>query len=253
MVGVNHMQMDFTCKEVVNDEFAKRKPEVVIHCGAISDTGACSRDETKSYKVNVIGTEIIAKACRNLGVKLIFCSSDQVYSGSDGIGPHKENEKLCPSRSYGSQKLEAEEICRDELPDTVILRLSWMYDSKKMREEEHGNLAISIKEAISQNMKMKYPVHDYRSITNVWETVKNIEKAWQLPGGVYNFGSSNDCSTYQVVGYFLEALNADLSLLEKDEQLFAENPRNLLMDFSRITGHGISFLSTKEGIFEYIS
>ena len=37
---------------------------------------------------------------------------------------------------------------------------------------------------------------DYRGITYVREAVEQLTQAMKLPGGVYNFGSENDCNMY---------------------------------------------------------
>ena len=85
-------------------------PDVLVHAAAVSDTGACERDPEGSWKVNVTGVEYLSKACRENGTKLIFASSDQVYTGSEVRTPHREDEILTQANVYGREKLEAERI-----------------------------------------------------------------------------------------------------------------------------------------------
>lgn len=66
-----------------------------------------------------------------------MCSSDQVYFRKQGeqesleayLEPHREDCSETPEPLYGKQKLQGEEICLKYQPESVVLRLSWMYDS----------------------------------------------------------------------------------------------------------------------------
>ena len=246
IIGLNHRQMDFTSYEQVKEAFDHYKPDIALHCGAISDVGACTENPELSYRVNVLGTENMAKACSIYNTKLIFCSSDQVYFKSSIKEPHMDSEALTPPHTYGKHKLEAEELALNINEDTLCLRLSWMYD-RKSREGEHGSLLTTLMEAISKRTPLSYPINDYRSITSVWEAVENFQKLFYLDSGIYNFGSENDLCTYELVKKVLPLLGGDLGLLEKNYEAFKDNPRNLRMDISKIKEKGIHFLSSLEG------
>ncbi|WMC93368.1 SDR family oxidoreductase [Kineothrix sp. MB12-C1] len=241
-------QMDFTNDEEVVSRMEETKPDIVIHCGAISDVGACERNPELSYRVNVGGTENIAKACGSYGVKLIFCSSDQVYLGHPGQAPHLEEEQLSPPHTYGIHKLQAEQKCLEHNKDSVCLRLSWMYDKEIRIGAEHGNLITNIREALEKKEEIRYPVYDFRSITNVWEVVTNVEKVFELSPGIYNFGSENGLSTYEVVKHLLTLMGAADAGVEENKEAFSDNPRNLRMDISKIRRCGIDFLTTIHGL-----
>lgn len=248
VIGYTHSMLDFTNEKDVIREVEKVRPDIVIHCGAISDTAQCLKEPELSYLINVKGSENIAKACNRYNAKLIFLSSDQVYFGSDESKPHKEDELLSPIHPYGQQKLEAEQRCAFSNLNTVSLRLSWMYDLITKNEKEHGNLFTQVLEALRQGKTMTYPVYDYRCITNVNDVVKNIEKVFDLPSGVYNFASENQGSTYDVVSHIINMLNADKRYLVGNEEAFALRPRNLSMDMEKIKGYGIGFLDTNASI-----
>lgn len=246
--AVSHKEMDFVQKHEIRKMFEIEQPNLIIHCGAISDVKTCENKPDLSYKVNVIGTENIAKVCKEYNTKLIFCSSDQVYFGSISKTPHKEEEEVTPIPIYGKHKLEAEKRAMSSNLDTVCLRLSWMYDKVVRLGKEHGNLITAIHEKIEKKQKMSYPIYDYRSITDVWEVIKNLEKVFSFSKGVYNFGSENDSSTYEVVKKYLKINGQDLSLLEKNEIAFANQPRNLRMDLSKTKMNGVEFPTTLESL-----
>jgi len=246
----SHKELDITEEESLRNWFWENRPAVVIHTAAVSDTGLCQREPEWSERINVNGCVYLAKACREFGSKLLLCSSDQVYSGSILPGPHRETEAVKPNNVYGDQKLRAEQHCLEILPDTVCLRLSWMY-SRQSFPGEHGHFLTTLKAALEDPAKpLTWPVHDRRGITDVDAVVQNLPAAWKLPGGVYNFGSDNDTDTFHTVQFVLETLGMEgaRNRLQPNREAFAENPRDISMDISRIRSAGIEFPTTKQGL-----
>ena len=247
----SHGELDITSERSVRDWFREQKPEAVIHTAAISDTGLCQREPEWSEKVNAEGCVHLAQACREYGTRLVICSSDQVYSGSTRRkGPHREDEPVAPSNVYGGQKLRAEQNCQEILPQTVCLRLSWMY-SRESLPGEHGHFLSTLKAALADDsLPLTWPVHDLRGITDAEDVIRNLPKALELPGGVYNFGAENDSSTYETVRNLLERLDMSeaLARLVPNVTAFAENPRDISMDTEKIRRAGIFFPTTLEGL-----
>ncbi len=245
-----HDEMDIIDRESVEEAFEKIKPDIVVHCAAASDVGWCGRNPEESWKMNVEGTENIARACGKRGVKLISCSSDQVYFGNGQKEAHKETEELFPANEYGRQKLEAERRSFLYCKDSIILRLSWMYDTEKRMEKEHGNFMLAFMEAVKEGKAMSYPVHDYRGITDVRLAVDNLEKVFELPAGIYNYGSENNYSSYETVYRLLEKSGLQHGQLSKNEEAFAADPRNIRMDMGKLREHGIEFPDTLNRLAE---
>ena len=246
----SHGNLDITDAESVRSWFLEHQPKAVIHTAAISDTGLCQQQPQWSETVNVDGCVHLARACRESGAKLVLCSSDQVYSGSCLPGPHDEEEPVTPNNIYGNQKLRAEQRCLEILPDTVCLRLSWMY-SRDSLPGEHGHFLATLKGALEdEDIPLTWPVHDRRGITDVCYVVQNLLPALKLPGGIYNFGSENDASTYETVKTLLQqpGMENALARLNPNVAAFADNPRDLTMDTGRIQEAGIVFPTTKEGL-----
>lgn len=246
----SHAELDITEAEAVRNWFRVNQPEAVIHTAAISDTGLCQRRPEWSETVNVDGCVHLAESCRKFGAKLVLCSSDQVYSGSSYPGPHREDEPVTPNNVYGNQKRLAEQRCLEILPDTVCLRLSWMY-SRESLPGEHGHFLSTLKAALANaQLPLTWPIRDRRGITDVNAVVKNLPTALKLPGGIYNFGSENNTNTYETVKALLQHLeiNEALARLTPNEAAFAENPRDISMDLTKLRTAGIEFQTTAEGL-----
>lgn len=245
-----HADLDITDQGAVHAWFAENRPHAVIHTAAVSDTGACQRRPEWSALINVTGAVNLAKVCADFGAKLVFCSSDQVYAGSPLPGPHREEELLTPGNVYACQKRWAEEACLEILPDTVCLRLSWMYARRDL-PGQHGHFLAALKGALAdETMPLTWPIHDRRGLTDVAHAVENLPAALELPGGVWNFGSANDASTYDTVRAVLEELGmtAALARLRPNREAFADGPRDITMDGAKLGSAGIRFPTTREAL-----
>lgn len=246
----SHGELNVSREEAVRVYIEEHRPDVVMHCAALSNTWYCEQHPEESHRVNVQGTVRIAKACKLTGAKLVFMSSDQVYNGTPLLGALKEEDVLQPVNVYGQHKLECEQRAQWNLPESLGLRLTWMYDLPSSSMKLNSNILVNIQKAFNEGNPIKAATHEYRGVTNVWEVVKNIEKAISLPGGIYNFGSGNSLNSYE-----LHLKAADMmgikdvqNLILPDEERFCEEPRNLTMDCSLIKEHGINFYDSVEGI-----
>ena len=250
VLAPSHGQLDITDASALREWFGRNTPEAVIHTAAVSDTGLCQQKPEWSQRINVDACVNLANVCREYGAKLVVCSSDQVYSGSPAPGPHRENEVLSPNNTYGFQKLLAEQRCLEILPQSVCLRLSWMY-ARSSFPGHHGHFLSTLKGALEDERKpLTWPVHDRRGLTDTEHVVKHLPQALKLEGGVWNFGSENDSSTYDTVKTVLSELGMESALkrLTPNKAAFAENPRDITMDMTKLKSAGILFPTAKEGL-----
>lgn len=245
-----HSELNISREDAVKAYLEEHHPEVVIHCAALSNTWYCEQHPEESHRVNVQGTVKLAKACKQIGAKLVFMSSDQVYNGTPMLGALKEDDMLQPVNTYGQHKLEAEQRALWNNPESVGLRLTWMYDLPLSPMKLNSNILVNLRKAFDEGSTIKAATHEYRGVTNVWEVVRNIEKTISLPGGIYNFGSGNTLNSHSL---FLKAagvmgFNEPAEWILADEERFCDQERNLTMDCSLIERYGIHFSDSVEGI-----
>ncbi|WP_308269400.1 SDR family oxidoreductase [Prevotella sp.] len=245
-----HSQLNVSREEAVMAYMEQFQPDIVLHCAALSNTWYCEQHPDESHRVNVQGTVKIAKACKHIGAKLVFMSSDQVYNGTPVSGPLKEQDVFQPVNVYGRHKLEAEQRALRNNPMSVALRLTWMYDVPSSPMKLNSNILVNIQKALDEGTTIKAATHEYRGVTNVWEVVRNMEQTLERPGGIYNYGSGNHIDSYTL---FLKVANImgtkePSTFILPDEERFSEQTRNLTMDCSLINNFGIRFNDSVEGI-----
>lgn len=230
-----HSQMDITQEKDVRDYMESVRPDFVIHCAAMSDTGQCRAEPELSWKRNVDGSIHVAKAAKQVGAKCLLCSSDQVYFA-------------VPDNLYAEEKRTAELEGLKVNPEAVFLRLSWMYDPAPLEVSGHRDFFTNLLPKLGTDETVSYPVYDRRGITDVNEVVQNLEKAIGLPGGVYDFGSPNDKSMYETVVAIFAALGLPKSRVQENRDAFRDSPRDMTMDQKRINDVGIFFSDTTEAL-----
>ena len=251
----SHGELNVSREEAVRNYMEEHHPDVVIHCAALSNTWYCEQHREESHRVNVQGTVRISKACKLTGAKLVFMSSDQVYNATPLPGLLKEEDVLQPVNIYGQHKLECEQRTGWNLPESVGLRLTWMYDMPVSHMKLNSNILVNLQKAYNEGNIINAAIHEYRGVTNVWDVVRNIEKAISLPGGIYNFGSGNTLNSYDLhlkAANLLEFKEPEKWIIPDDERFYDE-PRNLTMDCSLINEFGIHFPNSTEGMEEAIN
>lgn len=252
-------EMDFTRPASVRDYLLNCKPEVVFHCGGIADTEYVRTYPKEGYRINVEGTCNLALLTGEMGIPLVFTSSDYVYQGKTIAGKNYDEqvdgfreEEANPGEEYGIQKLEAEKKCLKANPQAVALRLTWMYDIPREGLVNKDNFLTNLLAARETRTPLKFARYEYRGLTNVWQVVENMEKASQLPAGSYNFGCTNSLSTIEVAEMVGHLLGISPDMLIEDRQRFADRPRNITMSEEKLKKQGISFGSTIDGLRRFV-
>lgn len=251
IVSMNKKMLNITNEHQTIEIIKDINPEYIIHTAAIADTGVCQNNPELSYEVNVKGVINIAKACSLTRSKLINCSSEQIYNGNEESGPYKEDDDVFPNSIYAVHKLTAEKEVDKILDDSVHLRLTWMFGLPERGCKANTNIITNIIRTIMNGDIYRAPSKEYRGMTYVHEVVDNMESILNLPHGVYNTGSENDYSTYDVAKIVLQymGLNRNLEeMLENDSERFKEKHRDLRIDNSKLRKNHIYFSTTEEAI-----
>lgn len=125
-LGIDRDELDITDKEAVNEYIIKLKPEAVIHCAAYTAVDKAEDEYEVCRKVNVDGTENIAKACKEIDAKMIYISTDYVFSGL-GDKEFEIDGDINPHSVYGKTKYEGELKAKEILDKHFIVRISWVF------------------------------------------------------------------------------------------------------------------------------
>ncbi len=125
-IGTTRNEIDLTTEEGAKSFILEKKPEVVIHCAAYTAVDKAEEEAELALTVNGMGTRRIAEACREIGAKMLYVSTDYVFGG-EGTEPYEIHDEKNPINIYGTSKLLGENSVAAILRDYFIVRISWVF------------------------------------------------------------------------------------------------------------------------------
>ncbi len=129
--GVGSKDLDITDRAAVLEYVKAYQPDAVIHCAAYTAVDKAEEEPEKCMAVNRDGTRYLAEACKAIGAKMLYISTDYVFDGH-GDQPFEVDDPTGPLNVYGASKLAGEEAVKECLMKYFIVRISWVFGS-------HGN------------------------------------------------------------------------------------------------------------------
>lgn len=126
VLGTTMEDFDLTDETGLKAFILNYKPDVVVHCAAYTLVDMAEDNRDLCYAINVLGTKYIAEACREIGAKMVYFSSDYVFDGSKKE-PYEVDDEVSPVNYYGETKLQGERAVTATLPNHFIIRISWVF------------------------------------------------------------------------------------------------------------------------------
>ena len=124
-----YRQLDITDEAAVDAVLRQTAPDVVVHCAAWTAVDAAEEEDKQPLvrKINVDGTAYIAKACKALGCKLVYLSTDYVFNGQGATPWQPDCKDYQPLNVYGQSKLDGELAVANTMEKFFIVRIAWVF------------------------------------------------------------------------------------------------------------------------------
>lgn len=128
-LDMEYVQMDITDADSVNEIVDRTAPDAVIHCAAWTAVDAAEDEENieKVRAINAKGTDNIAKACKRIGAKMMYISTDYVFDGQGETPWDPDCKDYAPLSVYGQTKLEGEQAVSGTVDKFFIVRIAWVF------------------------------------------------------------------------------------------------------------------------------
>ncbi len=117
--GLTRSILDLTDTAAVARTFQEDRPQIIIHCAALSRNPDCDANPALARQLNLEVTEQLAQL--SSAARFIFFSTDLVFDGRRGN--YVESDVVNPLSIYAETKVRAEEVVRRH-PNSLILRTS---------------------------------------------------------------------------------------------------------------------------------
>lgn len=122
----NRETLDVTDFSQAEKVLNKYKPDFVIHCAAYTNVDGAEKDLETASKVNIVGTENIARICAENDIPIVYVSTDYVFDG-EKKEPYTTVDKPSPLNNYGQTKYGGEKAVQKYCKKYYIVRVCWLY------------------------------------------------------------------------------------------------------------------------------
>lgn len=144
------------------------KPDVIVHCGAMTHVDNCELNPDQSYQQTVQSTINLIALAKECNARFVYISTDYVFDGKQG--PYAEDAPVSPLSVYARHKLEAEQLSLKDIDNTLVLRITNVYG-----DEVRGKnfIARIIEQCVNkQKLTLKLPYDQYASPANAWDIAR---------------------------------------------------------------------------------
>ena len=189
----------------------KIKPDIILHTAAITDVDLCEKDQKLSKKINYDLTKKISNICKKKKIKLIFISTDQVFSKNLN---NLETQKMSPINIYSLHKSMAEKYILDNLQDYLIIRTNFFGIAPKNKK--------SFIDFVYSNLNLKKKINLITDIIHnpisIHLLIKYITKLININSfGVFHISSNEKISKYQLGMKIAKIFNLDNTIVNKSK------------------------------------
>ena len=129
VTSMPYVSLDITDETAVQAAITAAKPDAVIHCAAWTAVDLAEEDDKVALvrAVNVDGTRNIANACKTVGCKMLYLSTDYVFDGQGEEPWQADCRDYKPLNVYGQSKLEGEQAVAGILDKFFVVRIAWVF------------------------------------------------------------------------------------------------------------------------------
>lgn len=126
VVCLGRPAIDLTDAGSIERALDTHQPIAVINAGAYTSVDGAESEQQSAYALNVEGPRSLARACAERSLPLIHLSTDCVFDGTKPT-PYTPADRTSPLGVYGYSKLEGEVAVRAAAPESLIVRVSWIF------------------------------------------------------------------------------------------------------------------------------
>ncbi len=198
VIGVDIDDFDITNANQTREKVFEIAPELVIHGAAYTDVDGCETNLELAYKVNAIGAQNIALACRASDAVMLYLSTDFVFDGRKKE-PYFEWDHANPLSVYGASKYAGEYFVSRLLQRYYIVRIAWLYG------ENGKNFVKTILRLVDERDKLQIVDDQFGSPTYTVDVAHGISKLIKSESyGIYHMVNRGETSWYGFAKKILE-------------------------------------------------
>ncbi|MGQ0601346.1 MAG: dTDP-4-dehydrorhamnose reductase [Anaerolineales bacterium] len=196
--GIGRPEVDITQANAVEAAVDAHRPDIIIHCAAMTDVDGAARDPQTAYRINGFGTQIVALAAARVSAALVYLSTNEVFDGAKSV-PYFEFDTPNPLNPYAATKLAGEWFAQHLTRQFYIIRTSWVTG------HTGRNFVHRIQQLADQHGKLRVVTDEVACPTFVEDLADGIVKLIHTGRfGLYHLTNAGYCSRFDYAKKILE-------------------------------------------------
>lgn len=254
ILGFDSQSIALADYQDVRRKFIDFRPDIVVHCAAMTNVDGCETDRLAALQVNVAGTHIVSVVTSQLEARLVYISSCGVY-GDGKTEPHTELDATQPVNFHHFTKLEGERRVRAHHSQHLVIRPGWLFGGSLAHSKNF--VEARRKEAVTRPI-LQSANDKFGSPTSTSDLARQINKLIkQELFGTFNVVNTGRASRYEYVAEIIRLLGLDNQVEPVSSAAFVrpapmptnEVLENLNLNLLRVNG----MMTWQEALAEYIT
>ena len=192
-IFTDRQELDLSDLQNLSDNITTISPDLIINCAAYTAVDKAEEEFELADVLNHQAVAIMAKWTFANNCKFIHVSTDYVFDGTSNIALN-EDAPTAPINIYGKTKLSGERACRNENPESIIIRTSWVYSSYGANFVKTMSRLMKEKDTLNVvNDQIGSPTYAADLAQAILDILNHAK--WQA--GIYNYSNEGEISWYQ--------------------------------------------------------
>lgn len=229
----------------VAEQIVAAQPDLIVHAGAYTDVDGAEREPDRAMAINAAGTERVAQAACEANARLIYISTDYVFSGLKQ-SPYDEQDAPSPINAYGLSKWRGEQAVQRSGARSLIIRTAWLFGVSGK------NFVKSIMQAAHAQSALKV-VADQRGCPTHAADLADVIRTMGLEKveGILHVTNRGDCSWHEFACAIVRAMGVDIPVVPISTEMagrLARRPAYSVLGYDRLASMGIALPSWEEAV-----
>jgi dTDP-4-dehydrorhamnose reductase len=252
---LTHSDIEVEKLDSVEKALTNSKSDWIINTAAFHKVDECEKDSQRAWEVNALGPQNVAQIANDLGSKVVFISSDYVFSGNLSLeNSYNEDHSVSPGNAYGHSKAAGEIATLAVDNNNLVVRISSVFGAAGS-SGKGGNFVETIVSKAKNGAALNVANDIHMSPTYTVDASEIILKAIELGCCGKLHGTNRGGATwFQFAQEILKltGLKTQLSESQTNWDLSPRRPKNSVLNSDK-AGTIVGFQhSWQDGLVRYL-
>ncbi|MBW1767676.1 MAG: dTDP-4-dehydrorhamnose reductase [Deltaproteobacteria bacterium] len=254
VIAPSKKEMDIISWDIVIEKLQQLAPDIILNCAGFTDVDACETEDFAVRKINVEGPRNLAQGSARFNCRIVHISTDYVFNGEKSIPQlYFEDDPVDPISAYAQSKMQSEVAIRENSPNYIIIRTSWLYGFNG--DDFIDSILYNAKKLKNKPLKVVddqigSPTWTHSVALQIKELLKTDAK------GTFHATSEGYCSRFELAKYILKKLKIKTPVEPckmSDFPQVAKRPANCILENRLLKNMGLNIMPEwKKDIDRYL-